>query len=85
MSDYLIPLVSLTGFAFLLLWVATHWLKTGNLSAKPSLDPTSNDRSTRPIRFWITVVPILNAGIGIAIVAVLIALMGIQELFGAAQ
>ena len=80
--DHLLPFSLVSGFAFLLLWVATHWLKTGNLSAKPSLDVASRDRSTRPVRYWLTVIPILNAGIGLALVAALIALMGIQEVIG---
>ena len=83
--DHLLPFALVSGFAILLLWVATHRLRTGNLSAKPSLDVASRDRSARPVRYWLTVIPILNAGIGLALVAALIALMGIHEIIGGSR
>jgi hypothetical protein len=56
--------------SFLMVGVAIRWLKTGNLTGKPSDNGQPTDRKRRPIRFWMTFIPIFNAGIVFGITSV---------------
>ncbi len=70
--------------SFLMISVSRLWMKTGNLSATPSLKGSETFRSKHPIVFWFMVIPIFNAGVAIAIllVALLLSAAGIFDLLG---
>ena len=72
MIGLLFSIALMAFLSFLMVGVAIRWLKTGNLSAKPSGNGWPTDRKRRPIRFWMTFIPTFNTGIVVGIATVLL-------------